>query len=246
MNERVNSFSDIGELSRAAAEDLTTLAQKCASESGRFSLALAGGHTPRRLYELLAGEYEDRMPWHAVHIFWGDERCVPPKDPDSNFRMAWEAMLSRVPIPETNIHRIPADKGLPGAAAEAYEETLFDHFRTGRAGAPGRGFDLILLGMGAEGHTASLFPDSSALDEKERWVTAVKAPEGIFPPVRITLTLPAINSAGDVFVLVSGGEKKAVLRKVLKGVEPAGSRFPVAMVRPAGNKVWYIDHAAGG
>lgn len=246
MNERVNRFEDIGALSKAAAEDVVSLAQASVSESGRFSIALSGGHTPRRLYEILAGEFESRMPWRSVHVFWGDERCVPPKDPESNFRMAWEVMLSRVPIPQANIHRIQAEKGLPGAAAESYEETLSDHFRWGLSGRTRRSFDLVLLGMGAEGHTASLFPESSALEETERWVVAVKAPDGVFPPVRISLTLPALNAADSVFILVSGAEKRAALQRVLESEEPAGADLPVSMVRPSGNRVWYIDRAAGG
>ncbi len=240
MNEQIKRFANIGALSRAAAEDVAGLASARASESGRFSVALAGGHTPRRLYELLSSDFKDRIPWNAVHVFWGDERCVSPKDPDSNYRMAWEAMLSRVPIPEGNIHRIEAEKGLPGAAAESYEEVLRDYFGTDAA------FDLILLGMGGEGHTASLFPDSSALEEARRWVVAVRAPEGISPPVRISLTLPALNSAREVFLLVSGKEKRPVLQEVLTDGEAAAARFPVAMVRPSGSKVWYIDEAAGG
>ncbi len=240
MKEQVKRFADIAALSRAAADDVVELARLRASESGRFSVALAGGHTPRRLYELLSSDFKDRIPWNAVHVFWGDERCVPPKDADSNYRMAWEAMLSRVPIPEANIHRIEAEKGLPGAAAESYEEVLRDFFGDAPA------FDLILLGMGGEGHTASLFPGASALDESRRWVVAVRAPEGISPPVRISLTMPALNSAREVFLLVSGREKRPVLQEVLAGGEAAPARFPVAMVRPSGNKVWYIDEAAGG
>ncbi len=240
MNELVKRFADIGELSRAAAADVAELARTRASESGRFTIALAGGHTPKRLYELLSSDLRDRVPWDAVHVFWGDERCVDPKDSDSNYRMAWESMLSRVPIPEHNVHRIAAEKGLPGAAAESYEEALRDFFGASAA------FDLVLLGMGGEGHTASLFPGSSALDEKRRWVVAVRAPEGISPPVRISLTLPPLNSAREVYLLVSGKEKRPVLQEVLAAPEAAASKFPVAMVKPARSKVWYIDEAAGG
>jgi 6-phosphogluconolactonase len=238
MPKEVRIFDDPSALMRAAADEIVSAAQKAVDERGRFTWALAGGSTPRALYRLLAREpYRERMPWNAIHFFWGDERHVPPDYPDSNFRMAREAMLDAVPVPPENIHRVPAEEPDAERAAAAYEAALRSFFVL----APGEfpRFDLILLGLGKEGHTASLFPDSDVLHERERlvaapWVEAQKT-------FRITLTPPALNHARRAMFLVSGEEKAEALRAVLEGPrEP--ERYPAQIVE--GNRLWMVDRSA--
>lgn len=222
-------------LSRAAAALFVRLAQQAIRQRGRFTVALAGGHTPRRSYEQLAHPgCRDAIPWEAVHIFWGDERCVPPGDPRSNARMADEALLRHVPIPPDHIHPIPYEED-PGRAAARYEATLRRFFDED----PPR-FDLILLGLGEDGHTASLFPFHPALEERERWVVAV---EGMDPP-RVTLTFPVLNRARRVVFLVTGANKAAIVRAVLRGPSDP-RRWPAQGVRPGpGRLLWLVDRAA--
>ena len=207
------------------------------TQRGRCSLLLAGGGTPRTAYELLAMRYRNDVPWGQVHLFWGDERFLPPGDPRSNARMAREALVDRVPCPPANVHPIPA--GLPSADAAAlrYEETLRAHF-TGDQPS----FDLVLLGLGEDAHTASIFPRSPALDATDRWVMAVTAP--VEPALRVTLTMQALTAAAKLFVLVAGSEKAAALRHAL---DPASDpeRYPAAALRRAGSRVtWWADRAA--
>jgi 6-phosphogluconolactonase len=204
---------------------------------GRCALLLSGGDTPRASYELLATRYHDRVPWGQVHLFWGDERFVPSSDPRSNARMAHEAFLDRVPCPPANVHPVPTGLASADAAALAYEETLRAHFA-----APRPVFDLVLLGLGADAHTASIFPGSPALAEPERWVMAVAAPAG--PPLRVTLTMRALTAAAQLFVLVSGAGKAEALRRAL---DPASSplHYPAAALQgAAGRVVWWADRAA--
>jgi 6-phosphogluconolactonase len=237
LNE-VRIFDDPSALMRGAADELVPAAQAAAGERGRFTWALGGGSTPRALYRLLASDpYRERMPWNAIHFFWGDERHVPPDHPDSNFRMAREAMLDAVPVPPENIHRVPAEEPDAERAAAEYEAALRSFFVL----APGEfpRFDLILLGLGKEGHTASLFPESEALHERERlvaapWVEAQKT-------FRITLTPPVLNHARRAMFLVSGEEKAEALRAVLEGPrEP--ERYPAQIVE--GNRLWMVDRSA--
>ncbi|MEJ2422143.1 MAG: 6-phosphogluconolactonase, partial [Acidobacteriota bacterium] len=191
-----------------------------------------------------AGEHAADMPWEATHIFWGDERCVPPDSEDSNFRMAREALLDAVPIPESNIHRIPAEMSPPQKAAEVYEARLAEHFRaTAREGKP-PAFDLLMLGIGGEGHTASLFPGSPALEEARRWAVPVTAPEGIVPAKRITLTLPVINAARRVFFLAAGAAKRPVLQDIRNDPEKAARLYPAACVSPRDPVLWFLDREA--
>ncbi len=230
------------EVHRAAAEAWARAAAEAVGARGRFTVALAGGLTPRGLYELLARDpvFRERLPWGRTHVFWGDERHVPPDHPDSNYRMAREALLSRVPIPAANVHRIPAE--LPEvAAAAAYERTLRTVFELGPAGVPR--FDLVILGMGKDGHTASLFPGAGALLERDHLVVAERvAAVGAW---RISLTLPVLNGAARVVFLVTGEEKAAALSAVL-GAEGSSSGLPAALVRPAdGELLWLVDKAAG-
>ncbi len=238
IKDEVEVFSDLEALSRAAAERLVQLARTAVTERGRFDLVLAGGSTPRRLYELLAGEYGDNIAWHQVHLFWGDERCVPPDRPQSNFKLAQETLISRVPLPAENVHRIPAELEPPREAAAAYERLLRSHWP--QAAWPA--FDLVLLGLGADGHTASLFPGDPVLEEQESWVRAVLAPPAYEIRQRITLTFLAINSARAIYFLVSGEVKVPALHAVL---EQNGSALPASRVRPAeGEPRWFLDEAA--
>jgi 6-phosphogluconolactonase len=224
-------------LSREAARAILRSLDETLATADRFSLSLAGGQTPRALYRILATEYHDRVPWSRLHLFWGDERYVPRDDPRSNYRLARESLLDHVPIPPENVHPMPTDLPEPEEAAAAYERTLREWFRSSWPR-----FDLVLLGMGPDGHTASLFPRSPALAEQARWVVAVRAP--VEPAVRLTLTVPALNHAALVFFLVTGAEKAEVLGRVFAGPsEPV--THPAAAVRPEdGRVVWWADERA--
>lgn len=208
--------------------------------SGPVRIALSGGSTPRKTYQELAGSrLIGRFPWQRVHWFWGDERFVPPDHPESNFRMAREAMLDAAPIPPENIHPIPTDGLNPDEAAAAYEETLQTAYG-GRQLVPGRPlFDVCLLGLGDDGHTASLIPGEPVLREHTRWVAAVAHGR---PEVRITLTYPAINASRHIAFLVSGAGKHAMLREVVSG----GSTVPAARLKPWGELLFLADRAAAG
>ncbi len=229
---------DLKALSRAAAESVVELAKQAAENSRRFTVALSGGKTPRTLYRLLATYYRDSMPWRQVHVFWGDERYLPPDDSRSDYRMARKTLLDRVPIPEANVHPMPTFFPDPRHAAAAYQATLRAHFP-----GPWPRFDLILLGLGADGHTASLFPHNPALDEKSRWVLPVHAEEADLP-VRLTLTLPAINHSSNIHFLVAGKAKAPALRRALaEDADPKSS--PASAVAPAdGQPIWWVDQAA--
>lgn len=237
----VRVFPSAGRVQRAAAEIFADAAVEAGRARGRFTVALAGGSTPRGAYELLAREpLRGRVPWADVHVFWGDERHVPPDHPDSNYRMAREALLAHVPLTEGNVHRIPAENPDTSATAATYEQTLRRLFTTSAGRAPR--FDLILLGMGPDGHTASLFPGGRAVEERERLVVAEHV-EGV-GGWRITLTLPVLNAAARVVFLVTGAEKAAALATVL-GPEGARSGLPAALVRPSeGRLSWLVDAPA--
>lgn len=227
----------------ALAEEAAQLAAAAAEEAvrarGRFTLALSGGSTPARLYARLASPpFSSRMDWSRVDLFWGDERCVPPDHPDSNYRLAFGHLLSRVPIPPAQIHRMRGEDPDPDGAAEAYSHELERAFALGPGERPR--FDLILLGMGADGHAASLFPGSPALDEATRLVVAVRAASLRVP--RLTLTLPVLNAAARVVFLVSGEEKAEMLRKVLRS--GASRDRPASLIRPADGPLWLADRAA--
>ena len=230
------------ELARAAAEEFVNLAREAIRAKEFFTLALSGGSTPRGLYSLLAGDASLRaqLPWEKIHFFWCDERHVPPEHPDSNYRMAKDAMLAKVSVPPANVHRIKSENPDAGQAAGEYEETLRTFFRLKIGEIPR--FDLILLGMGPDGHTASLFPGTQGLRERKRmvmanWVESSK-------DYRITMTLPVLNHAACVLFLVSGEEKAETLRVVLKG-EPGRDLLPAQLVRPvSGRCLWFVDQAA--
>jgi 6-phosphogluconolactonase len=234
----VRVYDDAEAVARAAADLFARLSGEAVEGRGAFSVALSGGTTPRRVYELLASdEYRDRVPWAGVHVFFGDERTVPPDHAESNYRMASEALLSRVEVPAENVHRI---EGVGDAAANAsdYESVMRGFF--GDAEWPR--FDLVFLGMGDDGHTASLFPQTSALAETRAWVAANWVEK--FGAWRITLTANAINAARRVVFLVTGSSKAERLREVLKG-EQDPSRLPSQMIRPRDGALrWYLDRAA--
>jgi len=218
-----------------AVEVVVATAEAAIRATGRFTIALSGGSTPRALFARLAEPAEAaRVDWSAVQVFWGDERCVPPTDPGSNYRMANETLLAKVPIPAANVHRIRGEDHPPTAAA-AYEAELRRWFSR-------ETFDLVLLGMGANGHTASLFPGLGAVDEAARWVAAELVPE--VSMWRVTLTPPAINAARHVLFLVTGADKAATLREVLDG--PRDPRWlPAQVIAPgAGRLTWLVDRAA--
>ncbi len=236
--------ADPEELARAAAGEFTRRASDAARARGLFTVALSGGSTPLAVYRLLAGEgsdvYSRRVPWEKVHLFWGDERHVPPDHPDSNYGAARRAMLSRVPIPEGNVHRVPAE--IPDAArvAEEYERALRSFFALKEGRRPR--FDLVLLGMGADGHTASLFPGSDALHEQRRLVAAPWV--GRLSAHRITLTPPALNAARCALFMAHGEEKAETLRAVLGG-DGGVDRYPAQAIRPdQGDLIWLVDRSA--
>jgi len=242
MNVVVERYGTPDELSRRAADFILAVAQEKTGECGYFSLVLSGGSTPGRLYGLLGSPpFSEAMPWGDVHVFWDDERCVPPDHPDSNYRMAFRALLSRVPIPEGNVHRMRGEMEPREAAAAEYEREIRGFF--GKH-APDYGtvpsFHLVLLGVGKDGHTASLFPGGDAVREKEKWVTVSRAGEGVTPRHRITLTFPVINNAERVLFLVSGREKRGIVRSVL-GPSGSGAELPAARVAARKEVVWYLD-----
>ena len=228
------------ELSAAAAEEVVRTANQAVAQRGRFTIALAGGSTPKSLYNLLATNARTTLPWDKMFFFWGDERHVPPSDPDSNYRMADEAMLSKIPVAPSNIFRIEAENPDAAAVADSYEKTLRKFFQLDSSGVPQ--FDLILLGMGPDGHTASLFPGTDGLQEKSRlvvanWVEKMKTH-------RITVTLAVLNAARCVTFLVSGTDKAAALKAVLEEDVPA-EQYPAKLVKPSDGKlIWLIDRAA--
>jgi len=228
---------DIPELSARAAVEFVRLANQCVGTGGRFVVTLSGGGTPKSLYSLLANaELRAQIPWAQSHFFWGDERCVRPDHPDNNYRTAFESLLSKVPVPKENIHRIEAELA-PEAAAAKYERTIRDFFQLSGVGWPR--FDLILLGLGDDGHTASLFPGCEALNETARVVVATYVEK--LKSYRITLTLPVLNHAANIFFLVAGEGKAAVLREVLQ----RSKNLPAQQIVPVdGRLVWFLDEAA--
>jgi len=239
----IRTFADAGSLSEAAGHEFVRCAREAVAARGRFAVALSGGSTPQRLYQLLAAEpLRDRVDWGRVEIFWGDERCVPPDHPESNYRMAREAMLAQLPIPDEHIHRLEAERADHNGAARDYEATIGRVFGVS-AGSEPPAFDVILLGMGPDGHTASLFPHTKALEETTRWVVANFVPK--LDTERLTLTRPILNRAREVLFLVAGADKAEPLAEVLTGPsDPV--RLPSQSIQPAGRLVWYVDRAAAG
>ena len=244
MTRQIQVYADAQELARAAADEFVRLAGEAVKYRGVFTVALAGGSTPKSLYALLAGDaFRSRVPWEKIHFFWGDERHVAPDHADSNYRMAREAMLSKVPVPAENVHRIRSENPDARRAAEAYETELREFFtsRSLMANNLPR-FDLVLLGMGPDGHTASLFPGTHDVRERERWVAAPWVDK--FQTYRVTLTPPVINNAAHILFFVGGEEKAETLRAVLERAEE-NERFPSQVVLPTdGTLCWMVDRAA--
>jgi 6-phosphogluconolactonase len=237
MRPDLRVCADLADLSRRSAEAVVGTINAAVRTSGTCSLVLSGGSTPRTLYRLLASRFRTGIPWPNVHVFWGDERYVPPEDARSNYRMAKEALLDDVACPPRNIHPMPTHFPSADAAARDYERTLRNHFV-----GEWPHFDVVLLGIGDDGHTASLFPGSLALAERTRWVVAAQAP--VDPRVRLTLTLPALTRAAEVHVLVAGAAKAEALGHVLEG---AGDwiKYPAAGVRlGTGSVIWWADRDA--
>lgn len=235
MEIRVNPNLDV--LSQAAADLFIELKKKSISSKGYFSVALSGGSTPKPVYEALASpERQEEMEWEKVHLFWGDERCVLPDHADSNYKMVNQSLLQHISIPDRNIHRVPTEMD-PRMAAFSYEETLRGFF-----GGPLPLFDLVFLGMGEDGHTASLFPHSAGLNEEERWFIANYAPK--LETWRLTLTKKAINAAENIVVLVAGGAKANMLSDVLQGNYQPYEK-PIQLITPTDGKMfWFVDQAA--
>ena len=222
-------------LNRQAAAQFTALAEDAIGRSGQFAAALSGGSTPKGLYSLLAEpEYRERVNWERVHFFWGDERCVPPDHPDSNYRMAREALLDKIQTRPENIHPMRGELE-PDKAAEAYEAELRGFF--GQAPGAWPRFDLILLGLGEDGHTASLFPGSTALGESSRLVSAPYVEK--LHSHRLTLTLPVINAAAHATFLVSGASKAGIVKDIL-ATDSGSSNYPAAKVRLAGGRLTWL------
>jgi 6-phosphogluconolactonase len=195
------------------------------------------------LYEKLAREpYVSRVDWQHTHLFWGDERCVPSDNPDSNYFLALQTLISKVDVPPSNIHRIPAATGSPKVVAAEYETTLREFFKPSAArdlSSSFPSFDLVLLGLGEDGHTASLFPCDAALEEKTKWAVAVDGSTAVPSIPRVSLTLPVLNEARHVLFLASGVSKRKVFREILNNPEKTG--YPAARVVPSGKLLWFID-----
>ena len=236
MIGRLEILPDPQTLARHVAEWMT---QAALAASRPFRVSLSGGSTPKTLYSLLASDdFRNRFPWERVSWYWGDERFVAYDHPDSNYRMTREAMLAKAPVPPENVHPVPAD-GTPEEAARRYERTLREAYGTATLDPARPLFDITLLGLGADGHTASLLPGQPVLDERTRWVMAVSHGR---PEVRITMTYPAIDSSRSVAFLVAGREKAAILNTIRGG----DSALPAARVRPVGELIWFVDRAAAG
>src|SRR5271168_3267553 len=238
LSENVRILPTSNDLFHAAAVEFAACGIEAVRDRGRFTVALSGGSTPRGMFSLLASGAIPGIPWDKIAFFWGDERHVPPDNPDSNYRMANETMLSKVPVRKEDIFRIPAEGGDANAVAKSYEETIQNSF-TLKTGEFPR-FDLILLGMGPDGHTASLFPGTGALRETQRifvanWVEKMNA-------FRFTLTYPAINHAAEVAFLIGGPDKAATLKQVL---EDKFAGLPAQTIQPQNGKLlWFVDQAA--
>lgn len=228
------------ELFAAAADEVIHATSEAVARCGRFTIALSGGSTPKALFNLLATNAKTTLPWDKMFFFWGDERHVPPTDPDSNYRMADEAMLSKVPVPAGNVFRFAAENPDAAEVAAAYEKTLQKFFQLPAGGVPS--FDMVLLGMGPDGHTASLFPGTAGVQERSRlvianWVEKLKTH-------RLSFTLPVLNAARCVAFLVSGTDKATMVKTVLEGNAPA-EQYPAKLVHPTeGELIWFLDRAA--
>ena len=249
MLNEVRVFDDAEKLNVAAAEHIFDAATDAVAERGRFLLVLAGGGTPRGVYAQLASHSAAKIDWERVHVFWGDERCVAPDHPESNYRMAAESLLRWVDLPATNVHRIRGEES-PESAAMMYDRELAEFFRVATPAhlGPEPAFDLVLLGVGEDGHTASLFPGSPAL-AATGWAASARAPESAAVAGRVTLTRPAIGAARECLFLVTGAGKRHVVQQILSPADGEGGGsplLPAALVSPRGRSLWFLDAAAAG
>jgi 6-phosphogluconolactonase len=235
----ISVYTDTDILSQEAAQYVVRVATESIASHRRFTIALSGGSTPKKLYTLLGEEpYRSQIDWSLVDIFWSDERCVPPDDKESNYWLAQQVLLSKISLPANQIHRMPADQTDRNAASYAYTLEMQQTF--GSDGVPA--FDLIQLGMGPEGHTASLFPHQPSLHEQQRLVMPVSVPKP--PPDRLTFTPRLLNAAKHVLFLVTGTEKQDAVRNVLEG-DYQPDEYPAQIVQPAkGEVTWMLDTAA--
>lgn len=237
-DSKIETYANPQELAWAAALRFAALAEQSVRESGKFKVALSGGSTPKAMLSLLSQKpFSDSLPWAAIYFFWGDERCVPPDHPDSNFRMATEALLGKISLPPENTFRIPAENEDHNRAAENYSTILRQALNSETPQ-----FDLVFLGMGADGHTASLFPETAALQVTDRIAVANFVAK--LDVWRITLTAQTINQASNVIFLVAGEDKAASLKEVLEG-EYQPEKYPSQLIKPAsGSLLWMTDEAA--
>lgn len=235
--EEIQIQQDAAEVAAAAAALFLELSLGCIKKSGSFSVALSGGTTPELLFKLLAAEpFKKSIQWEKVHLFWGDERCVPPDHRDSNYGLAFRSLISKIKIPTENIHRMTGEDE-PQATASAYEEGLRRYYAaSGKAG-----LDLVFLGLGNDGHTLSLFPGSSLLNQDDRLVAAGYA-ESV-QAWRLSLTLSAVNNSTDAVFLVTGQTKAGILKEMLDGGDKRRG-YPAGLIRPKGRLLWFIDRAA--
>jgi 6-phosphogluconolactonase len=231
--KKVISFADKKKLFKDLCSLISETAEKAIADRGRFSLVLSGGNTPRSLYETLSSSYRETIDWSRTFLFWGDERFVPQDHPESNYRTAAEALISHVPIPPENVFPVPTGERTTEKAAKKYEKSLRTFFQ----GEKFPRFDLVLLGLGEDGHTASLYKGDKAVNETKRWAAAARAPQRYPVRDRITLTLSAINSARTVVMLVTGEKKREILKKVLKNE----GGYPAEKVEPAGRSFVFTD-----
>jgi 6-phosphogluconolactonase len=239
MQPEIKIVADANELSRRGAAEFEHVARNAVQVRGRFTVSLSGGSTPRGLYARLA-QSSHNLPWDKIFFFWGDERHVPPDDEDSNYRMVRETLLSQAPIPPDHVFRMYAEESDAAQVAEQYEQALTQFFGLKPGELPR--FDLVLLGLGPDGHTASLFPGSAALGEGLRLVAANWVEK--FGHYRLTFTAPVINNAAEVIFLVSGAEKAAALQAVLYG-NASADEFPAKLIQPRnGRLIWLVDRAA--
>jgi len=232
-------FAEADSMTRAIAEECLRIVGAAVAQNGRCAICLSGGSTPKALNALWARDYASSMPWKQIHLFWGDERYVPHDDPLSKFRLARETFISRVPIPPENVHPMPTVSAPPDKSAETYELELRNFF-----GTEPPEIDLQLQGIGQEGHTASLFPGSPALEEKQRWVLAVKV--AATPPQRVTLSPVVLNRGRNTIFLVSGAKKREIIAALRSEPDSKTSRYPAARIQPPGGVLWMLDKAAAG
>lgn len=242
VDRRARVYPDLSAASAALASEVARRAEGAVAMRGRFTWVISGGRTPLELYAILGRDYLAQMPWARTELFFADERCVPPRSPESNYGAAWGAFLSRVPIPRRQVHRMRGELHPPSAAAARYAHLIGAYDPASGAGEPR--FDLVLLGIGRDGHTASLFPGQAPVRERRRPVVSVR--RGALPPfiARITMTPRALSSARQVCFLVAGADKANAVARIFRSGPEGDLRVPASRVRPPGPSLWFLDRAA--